>query len=942
MATFFKLLLLPVFLALMFTKAAAGSKIPGEEDRLPKPRPSESSPTVQLGQLNSMIALLGSSVSVSLHFDNWITLLALSLWLMALLAPGTVNFCTRSLVTFWHLPVSRECLAETLRTRELKSVDDNIKQLEKMIQEKSTCLASFQREIQSLQERGSLDSKELVGKAHARAGELEDQVDNLKKEIERQVKNKEALESRANNAKKEIQELNARLGNAMEKKAQIQKWVQPRVDTLKVKRIRIFKEHWFAFITICEPKVQLLAAKTVEVYNASKDIIRPLFLIVQMLAVPHVQEAKKFTKPLVAIPLVFLKPYTQNVFRVSKKSVKTATKYYRQVQANNHQMLNSHEFTKFLVHSQLVWFMSFALLVLAAFPLLGKFFAIFCELKIDRGEMKNKIEHAVYDINENGKDTNVGVSGVTDENVVVERGRDLLPPIGGKKSCSQSKSRDAISSLDGRTCVLEEAMGDAKDRLGFVEQNLQTLEDHVLEELESLKKAVMGEDELRTRFMELFANLQEQLDVEFTTLMLNIPNMTEEDLLFNFIDGLQNWAKQELQRRGVKDIDEAIAVAESLMEYARVGDSSKGKNVQVASKGNHAKGGGDKPKAWHKGNNQAGTNKFEGHGKLEERRAKSKLNALVEENEELKEGDVHMGSLQILNALHAKAVAKVPTGKGQASTGKGLLYMEAKLNGKPAQVMVDTGATHNFVTMEEAKRLGLKVVGGGGWLKSVNTNAKPLQGAARQVEMCLGSWRGLVDFSVAPMDDFKVVIGLDFLRQVNASVSPYSNAVHIMEKGVSCAVPTSVGTSSAKTLASMQLSAMQIMKGVKKGETTYLAALKMEDHVGDSTEPLPRAIEEVLERNKDHDPLARQLFKLAESGQTQRFWVEDGLLYTKGQRAYVPKWNNLRKRIIRECHDTPWAGHPGQRRTYALVEASYYWPQMKDEVEAYVKTCLVC
>ncbi|KAK2966346.1 hypothetical protein RJ640_028505 [Escallonia rubra] len=93
----------------------------------------------------------------------------------------------------------------------------------------------------------------------------------------------------------------------------------------------------------------------------------------------------------------------------------------------------------------------------------------------------------------------------------------------------------------------------------------------------------------------------------------------------------------------------------------------------------------------------------------------------------------------------------------------------------------------------------------------------------------------------------------------------------------------------------------------------------------------------------EHDPLARQLFKLAESGQTQRFWLEDGLLlYTKGQRVYVHKWNNLRKTIIRECHDTPWAGHSGQRWTYALVEASYYWPQMKDKVKAYMKTCLVC
>ncbi|KAK3004272.1 hypothetical protein RJ639_019144 [Escallonia herrerae] len=113
-----------------------------------------------------------------------------------------------------------------------------------------------------------------------------------------------------------------------------------------------------------------------------------------------------------------------------------------------------------------------------------------------------------------GKDTNARTSGVTEENVVVECGRDPLPPAGGKKGGrGQSKSRDAITSLDVCTCVLEETMGDVKDSLGFIEQNLQTLEDHVLEELKSLKKAVTGQDELRTRFMELFTNLQEQLDV---------------------------------------------------------------------------------------------------------------------------------------------------------------------------------------------------------------------------------------------------------------------------------------------------------------------------------------------------------------------------------------------------------------------------------------------
>ena len=63
---------------------------------------------------------------------------------------------------------------------------------------------------------------------------------------------------------------------------------------------------------------------------------------------------------------------------------------------------------------------------------------------------------------------------------------------------------------------------------------------------------------------------------EFSTLMLEIPNMAEEELLFNFMDNLQSWAEQELRRRGVQDLAMAMEVAESLVDY-RKGDSSKPK-----------------------------------------------------------------------------------------------------------------------------------------------------------------------------------------------------------------------------------------------------------------------------------------------------------------------------------------------------------------------------
>ncbi|PKI67971.1 hypothetical protein CRG98_011567 [Punica granatum] len=46
--------------------------------------------------------------------------------------------------------------------------------------------------------------------------------------------------------------------------------------------------------------------------------------------------------------------------------------------------------------------------------------------------------------------------------------------------------------------------------------------------------------------------------------------------------------------------------------------------------------------------------------------------------------------------------------------------------------------------------------------------------------------------------------------------------------------------------------------------------------------------------------------------------------------------------ILWECHDSKRVGHPGIHLTSALIEERYYWPQLRDDVETFVKTCLVC
>ena len=55
---------------------------------------------------------------------------------------------------------------------------------------------------------------------------------------------------------------------------------------------------------------------------------------------------------------------------------------------------------------------------------------------------------------------------------------------------------------------------------------------------------------------------------EFTSLMLDIQNMSDEDKLHNFILGMQGWSRNELRRMNVKNLDGAIA-ADSLVDFQK-------------------------------------------------------------------------------------------------------------------------------------------------------------------------------------------------------------------------------------------------------------------------------------------------------------------------------------------------------------------------------------
>ncbi|PWA81445.1 hypothetical protein CTI12_AA187700 [Artemisia annua] len=297
---------------------------------------------------------------------------------------------------------------------------------------------------------------------------------------------------------------------------------------------------------------------------------------------------------------------------------------------------------------------------------------------------------------------------------------------------------------------------------------------------------------------------------DFTTVVLEIPDLSDQDSLFYFLDGLQGWAKTELERRGVQDLDTAIAHVEALIDVSSRKDSSKPKD----RKASHEKGGGEKAAQAKNDNAHEGTS----------------------------EGGC-MSTMRILNAIKAKTeMPKV--------VGDGLQYVEAFVNGIKVRALVDSGATNNFMSIDEAKRLRISATKVGGTFKPVNSKAKPMEGVAKDVRAKIGEWEGTVDLPVVPMDDFDVVLGLEFLDKVRAFPMPFANTLCILDGGKTCMVSTERDSKcGAKTL-----SAMQFKKRYNKSEPCYLAVTRLETDGESRKVVIPKEIKRVLDEFKDVMP----------------------------------------------------------------------------------------
>jgi len=93
---------------------------------------------------------------------------------------------------------------------------------------------------------------------------------------------------------------------------------------------------------------------------------------------------------------------------------------------------------------------------------------------------------------------------------------------------------------------------------------------------------------------------------------------------------------------------------------------------------------------------------------------------------------------------------------------------------------------------------------------------------------------------------------------------------------------------------------------------------------------------------QQRDPEVAKWKQQMQDGKRKDFQLRpDNVLYYK-ERMVVPGNGELRKWIMQEAHDSPFAMHPGGTKMYQEIRGLYWWPGMKKDVIDYVTKCLTC
>ncbi|KAA0046931.1 uncharacterized protein E5676_scaffold298G00320 [Cucumis melo var. makuwa] len=330
----------------------------------------------------------------------------------------------------------------------------------------------------------------------------------------------------------------------------------------------------------------------------------------------------------------------------------------------------------------------------------------------------------------------------------------------------------------------------------------------------------------------------------FMGLMLDIRDMSEKDKVFCFVEGLKPWAKTKLYEQRVQDLTSAYAAVERLFDLSN--DSQDARRYPSSSSGGNRNDHPSSPKTTGR------EKRFNGDRRLHQSNTGNSWRGSSNQNVTNRPF-----SCFICKGPHlarefpnktAFNVFQKKVGEANTPVERGLMYVDTWINQKPTKsTMVDSRATHNFITEVEAKRLNLRWEKDAGGMKAVNSDVLPIIGLVKRTMIRLGGWSGLMDFVVVKVDDFDVVLGIEFLLEHQVIPMPLAKCLVITGS-----TPSVVHTDLRQPDGLKMILAMQLKKFLSRDEPTFIAIpLNSSENSG---ETVPKEIMCVLEKYRDVMP----------------------------------------------------------------------------------------
>ena len=82
--------------------------------------------------------------------------------------------------------------------------------------------------------------------------------------------------------------------------------------------------------------------------------------------------------------------------------------------------------------------------------------------------------------------------------------------------------------------------------------------------------------------------------------------------------------------------------------------------------------------------------------------------------------------------------------------------------------------------------------------------------------------------------------------------------------------------------------------------------------------------------------------KEVQTSKVSKFVIDSEGVLRLGKHVCIPDVADLKKKILKEAHNSSYIIHPSSMKMYQDIKEFYWWDRMKKEIAEFVSKCLVC